>query len=87
MSKYSPKDFNLHITHFPLLSSNIPSSPAYSVYLTTHRTARSFFFYECFILRAARLSNKHRRGQGYVKERLKSSLRSFLVNTRILLKQ
>ena len=32
--------------------------------------------YECFILRAVRLSNKLL-GQGYVKERLKSSLRMF----------
>ena len=32
--------------------------------------------YECFILRAMRLSNKLL-GQGYVKERLKSSLRKF----------
>ena len=32
--------------------------------------------YECFILRAVRLSNKLL-GQGYVKERLKSSLRKF----------
>ena len=34
------------------------------------------FAYECFILRAMRLSNKLL-GQGYVKERLKSSLRKF----------
>ena len=30
-------DFNFHITNFPFLSSNIPSSPAYGVfYLTPH---------------------------------------------------
>ena len=30
-------DFNFHITNFPFLSSNIPSSPAYGVfYLTAH---------------------------------------------------
>ena len=35
--------------------------------------------YECFILRAARLSSKLL-GQGYVMERLKSPLRKFLVD-------
>ena len=30
-------DFNFHITNFPFLSSNIPSSPVYGVfYLTAH---------------------------------------------------
>ena len=58
-------DFNFHITNFPFLSSNIPSSPA-----------RASSSYECFILRAVRLSNKLL-GQGYVKERLRSSLRKF----------
>ena len=38
--------------------------------------ARACSSYECFILRAARLSSKHL-GQGYVMERLKSSLRTF----------
>ena len=57
-------DFNFNITNFPFLSSNTPSSI---------RTCSS---YECFILRAMRLSNKLL-GQGYVKERLKSSLRKF----------
>ena len=40
------------------------------------RYARASSSYECFILRAMRLSNKLL-GQGYVKERLKSSLRKF----------
>ena len=40
------------------------------------RYARACSSYECFILRAMRLSNKLL-GQGYVKERLKSSLRKF----------
>ena len=38
------------------------------------RYARACSSYECFVLRAMRLSNKLL-GQGYVKERLKSSLR------------
>ena len=70
-------DFNFHITNFPFLSSNIPSSPAYGVFISQLiRYARACSSYECFILRAMRLSIKLL-GQGYVKERLKSSLRKF----------
>ena len=70
-------DFNFHITNFPFLSSNIPSSPAYCVFVSQLiRYARACSSYECFILRAARLSSKLL-GQGYVMERLKSSLRKF----------
>ena len=61
-------DFNFHITNFPFLSSNIPSSPAYGVFISQLiRYARASSSYECFILRAVRLSNKLL-GQGYVKE-------------------
>ena len=68
-------DFNFHITNFPFLSSNIPSSPAYGVFISQPiRYARTCSSHECFILRAVRLSNKLL-GQGYIKERLKSSLR------------
>ena len=60
-------DFNFHISNFPFLSSNIPSSPAYCVFiLQLIRYARACSSYECFILRAARLSCKLLR-QGYVK--------------------
>ena len=70
-------DFNFHITNFPFLSSNIPSSPAYGVFISQLiRYARACSSYECFILRVARLSSKLL-GQGYVMERLKSSLRKF----------
>ena len=70
-------DFNIHITNRPLLSSNIPSSPAYGVFISQLiRYARDCSSYECFILRAARLSCKLL-GQRYVMERLKSSLRMF----------
>ena len=70
-------DFNFHITNFPFLSSNIPSSPAYGVFISQLiRYARACSSYECFILRAARLSSKLL-GQGYDMERLKSSLRKF----------
>ena len=70
-------DFNFHITNFPFLSSNIPSLPAYGVFIPQLiRYARAYSSYECFILRAVRLSSKLLR-QGYVMERLKSSLRNF----------
>ena len=52
-------DFNFHITNFPFLSSNIQSSPAYGVFISQLiRYARACSSYECFILRAMRLSNK-----------------------------
>ena len=52
-------DFNFHITYFPFLSSNIPSSPAYGVFISQLiRYARTCSSDECFILRAARLSFK-----------------------------
>ena len=70
-------DFNFHITNFPFLSSNIPSSPAYGVFISQLiRYARACSSYECFIQRAMRRSNNPL-GQGYVKEHLKSSLRKF----------
>ena len=70
-------DFNFDITNFPFLSSNIPSSPAYGVFISQLiRYARACSSYKCFILRAVRLSN-NLLGQGYVKECLKSSLRKF----------
>ena len=70
-------DFNFHITNFPFLSSNIPSSPAYGVFISQLiRYARACSSYECFILRARRLSSKLLK-QGYLVERLKSPLRKF----------
>ena len=50
-------DFNYHIKNFPFLSSNIPSSPAYDVFISQPiRYSRTCSLYECFILRAKRLS-------------------------------
>ena len=70
-------DFNFHITNFPFLSSNIPSSPANGVFISQLiRYARACSSYECFILRARRLSSKLLK-QGYLAERLKSSFRKF----------
>ena len=51
--------------------------PAYGVFISQLiRYARASSSYECFILRALRLSNKLLR-QGYVKQRVRSSLRKF----------
>ena len=80
-------DFNFHITNFPFLSSNIPTSPAYGVFISQLiRYSRACSSYGCFFPRATRLSNKFL-GQGYVKERLKSSLRKFYGRYGDLIKQ
>ena len=80
-------DFNFYITNFPFLSSNIPSSPVYGVFISQLiRYARASSSYECFILRAVYLSNKLLR-QGYVKERLISSLRKLYGRYSDLVKQ
>ena len=68
-------DFSFHITNFPYLSNNIPSSPAYNFFMSLLiRYARAGSSYECFTLMSSRLSYKLLE-QGYVRERLKSSLR------------
>ena len=80
-------DFKFHITNFPFLSSNTPTSPAYGVFISQLiRYARACSSYGCFILRATRLSNKLLE-QGYVKARLKSSLRKFYGRYGDLIKQ
>ena len=72
--------FNFGIPYHKLsipLYSNIPSSPAYGFFiLQLMLYARAWSSYECFILRARRLSNKLLK-QGYIMERLKSSFRKF----------
>ena len=70
-------DFNYYITNFPFMSSNIPSSPAYCVFISQFiHYDRAYSSYECFILRARRLSRKLIK-QGYIVEHLKSSFRKF----------
>ena len=70
-------DLNYYIANFPILTSNIPSSPAYGV-IISHLIlyARACSSYECFILRARRLSSKLMK-QEYLVERLKLSFRKF----------
>ena len=72
------KDGQLHTSIYdPFQSSNIPSSPAYGVFISQLiRYARACSSYECFILRTRRLSSKLLK-QGYLAERLKSSFRKF----------
>ena len=76
--------FNLHLTNFPLLNNYIPASPAYGVFISQLiRYTGPCSSYECFIPRTTRLSNKILE-QGHVKERLKSPLKKFMVDTGIL---
>ena len=80
-------DFSFHITNFPFLSSNIPTSPVNGVFISQLiRYARACSSYGFLVLKATRLSNKLL-GQGYVKERLKSSLRKFYGRYGDLIKQ
>ena len=70
-------NFIFYIAKFPFLSSNIPSSPAYGIFISQLiRYDRACTAYECYILRARRLSSKLLK-QGYLVERLKSSFRKF----------
>ena len=70
-------DFDFPIVNFPFLSSNIPASPAYGVYISQLiRYARACVKYSDFLERGQLLSQKLL-SQGYVKPRLESSLRKF----------
>ena len=70
-------DFNFSIVNFPYLCSNIPSSPAYGVYVSQLiRYAWACSTYEQFIMRGKLLTNKLLK-QEYQELRLKSSLRKF----------
>ena len=64
-------DFNFHITNFPFLGSNIPSSPAYGVFIFQLLLLVWMFHSE-----GQRLSSKLLK-QGYLVDRLKSSFRKF----------
>ena len=70
-------DLNFHFTKVPFLSSNIPSSPVYGVFISQLiRYTWACSSYECFILRARRLSSKLLK-QGYLAKCLKSSFMKF----------
>jgi hypothetical protein len=70
-------DFDFAIVNFPFVCSNIPFSPAYSVYISQLiRHARASFGYEDFSKRCKLLTKKFML-QGYNESRLKSSFRKF----------
>jgi hypothetical protein len=52
-------DFNFSIVNFPYLCSNIPASPAYSVYISQLiRYARACSTYDQFLVRGSLMTNK-----------------------------
>ena len=70
-------DFDFHIVNFPFLSSNIPSSPSYGVYISQLIAyARCCSYYDafgyCHKLLVDRLLSK-----GYEVKRLKNSFKNF----------
>ena len=70
-------DFDFPIVNFPFLSSNIPTSPAYGVYISQLiRYSRACDLYSDFLNRAKLLSQKLL-SQGYVQPLLISSLQKF----------
>ena len=70
-------DFSFPIVNFPFLCSNIPAAPAYGVYVSQLiRYSRACCQYSDFLNRAQLLTNKLLQ-QGYVAQRLKSSLLKF----------
>lgn len=71
-------DFNFDIINFPHLSSNIPSSPAYGVYISQLiRYARACSHYQDFLQRHRNLLRKLL-SQGFVKSRLIVFLKKFI---------
>ena len=63
-------DFNFNIVNFPLLSSNIPQSPAYVFFVSQLiRYARASSLYDDFITRSQLLSSKLVK-QGFTRNRL-----------------
>jgi len=70
-------DFNFPIVNFPFLCSNIPSPPAYGVYISQLiRYSRACSKYQDFLHRSVLLTKKLL-SQGFVATKLKSGLRKF----------
>jgi len=70
-------DFTFPIVNFPFLCGNIPAAPAYGVYISQLvRYSRACGVYRDFLDKARLLTDKLMR-QGYVANRLKSSLLKF----------
>ena len=70
-------DFNFPIVNFPFLSSNIPSAPAYGVYVSQLiRYARTCSNYQYFMERGKVLTTKLL-SQGYQKTKLVATFKKF----------
>ena len=70
-------DFNFAIVNFPFLSSNIPASPTYGVYMSQLiRYSRACSKYQDFLARCSLLTAKLCK-QGFVPTRLQSTLKKF----------
>ena len=70
-------DFSFAIINFPFLCGNIPAAPAYGVYISQLvRYSRACDLYKDFLDRSRILTNKLLK-QGFVAQRLKSSLQKF----------
>ena len=70
-------DFGFHIVNFLFLSSNIPSSPSYGVYISQLiRYARCCSYYDDFGYRHQLLDNRLI-SQGYELKRLRNSFKNF----------
>ena len=70
-------DFNFDIVNFPFLSSNIPQSPAYGVFVSQLiRYARASSLYEDFIMRSQLLTSKLSK-QGFTRNRLIATFKKF----------
>ena len=71
-------DFNFKIINFPNMCSNIPTSPAYGVYISQLiRYAKASSNYSDFLKRHLHLSNRLL-DQGYTQIRLIRSLKTFI---------
>ena len=74
---YKRDDFNFDIVNFPFLSSNIPQSPAYGVFVSQLiRYARASSLYEDFIMRSQLLTSKLLK-QGFTRNRLIATFKKF----------
>ena len=70
-------DFDFHIVNFPFLSSNIPSSPSYGVYISQLIIyARCCSYYDDFGYRHKRLVDRLL-SQGFEVKRLRNSFKKF----------
>ena len=70
-------DFNFPIVNFPFMSSNMPESPAYGIFISQLvRYARASSLYDDFLLRSRLLTIKLLK-KGYSRNRLIATFRKF----------